>query len=222
MTLVVKFMSEASRMTENQDPRPLYRRAVAQTETLVAAVSPSQLSLPTPCPEYDARALLAHIVGGLTRTALVGEGDPEALTRPAAALLSPGGTTPPSPPAAYGPPDDGWPDAYSAAADRAFAAWADDAKLDTLVEVPWGKVPGRFALAGYIQEVLTHGWDLAKATSQPTEGDPELALWALATAKRILPPEIRGAADVPFGPVIEPPADAGPYTQLAAWLGRHP
>jgi uncharacterized protein (TIGR03086 family) len=200
-------MLQAGRMTENQDPRPLYRRAVAQTEIVVAAVSPAQLGLPTPCTEYDVRALLAHIVGGLTRTALVGEGDPDALARPAVA---------------EGVPDDGWPDAYRAAADRAFAAWADDARLDALVEVPWGKVPGRFALAGYIQEVLTHGWDLAQATGQPAEGDPELALWALATAKRILPPDIRGAEGVPFGPVVDAPAGAGPHTQLAAWLGRQP
>lgn len=207
MTLVVKFMLEASRMTENMDPRPLYRRAVAQTETVVNAVTQDQLDLPTPCPEYDVRTLIAHITGGLTRTALVGEGDPGALGRPATA---------------EGVPDDGWPAAYRAGAARATAAWADDAKLDTLFEVPWGKVPGRFVIAGYIQEILTHGWDLAKATGQPTEGDPELALYALAGAKRILPPDIRGAEGIPFGPVVEAPADAGPYTQLAAWLGRHP
>jgi uncharacterized protein (TIGR03086 family) len=194
-------------MTENQDPRPLYRRAVAQTEAIVAAVELSQLGLPTPCPEYDVRTLLAHITGGLTRTALVGEGDPDALAHPAQAS---------------GVPDDGWPAAYRAAATRAVAAWADDTKLDTLVEVPWGKVPGRIALAGYIQETLAHGWDLSKATGQPTEGDPELALWSLATAKRILPAEIRGQEGVPFGPVVDVPPDAGPYTQLAAWLGRHP
>jgi uncharacterized protein (TIGR03086 family) len=194
-------------MTENQDPRPLYRRAVAQTEAVVAAVTPDQFALPTPCPEYDVRALLAHLTGGLTRTALVGEGDPGALARPATVEVV---------------PDDGWPDAYRAAAARATAAWADDAKLDALVEVPWGKIPGRFALAGYVQEVLAHGWDLAKATGQPTEGDPELALFALAGAKRILPPDIRAADDVPFGPVVDVPADATPYTQLAAWLGRHP
>ena len=68
-------------MTENMDPRPLHRRAVAQTGTAVAAVSPSQLGLPTPCTEYDVRALLSHIIGGLTRAALVGEGDPDALAR---------------------------------------------------------------------------------------------------------------------------------------------
>jgi uncharacterized protein (TIGR03086 family) len=194
-------------MTENIDPRPLYRRAVAQTETIVAAVAPDQFDLPTPCPEYDVRTLLAHITGGLTRTALVGEGDPDALARPSMA---------------EGIPDDGWPAAYRIAAARATAAWADDAKLDALVEVPWGKVPGRIALSGYVQEVLAHGWDLAQATGQPTEGDPELANWALAISRRILPPEIRGQEGVPFGPVVEVPADATPYTQLAAWLGRHP
>jgi len=194
-------------MTENMDPRPLYRRAVAQTETTVAAVTQDQLDLPTPCPEYDVRTLIAHITGGLTRTALVGEGDPQALTRPSME---------------EGVPDDGWPAAYRTAAARATAAWADGTKLDALVEVPWGKVPGRIALSGYVQEVLAHGWHLAKATGQPTEGDPELATWALAISRRILPPEIRGQEGVPFGPVVDVPADAGPYAQLAAWLGRRP
>jgi len=91
-------------MTENSDPRPLHRRAIAQTETAVAAVSVDQLTLPTPCTEYDVRTLLSHIIGGLTRAALVGEGDPHALARPAMA---------------EGPPDDGWPAAYRAAAERA-------------------------------------------------------------------------------------------------------
>ena len=193
-------------MTENSDPRPLHRRAIAQTGTVLAAVTADQFALPTPCTEYDVRALLSHIIGGLTRAALVGEGDPDALARPAMA---------------EGVPDDGWPAAYRAAADRATAAWADDTKLDTLVEVPWGKIPGRFAIAGYVQEILAHGWDLARATGQPTERDPELALWALTTAKRILPPDIRGDAGVPFGPVVEVSPDAAPYAQLAAWLGRH-
>ncbi len=185
------------------DPRPLHRRAMAQTESVVA-VLPAQLTLPTPCTEFDVRALLSHIVGGLNRVALVGEGG-DALARPARA---------------DDVPDDGWLAAYRAAAARVAAAWADDAKLDALVEVPWGKIPGRFAIAGYVQEILMHGWDLAKATGQETERDPELASWALAGAKRILPPESRGG-DIPFGPVIAVPADAAPYAQLAAYLGRH-
>jgi len=187
------------------DPRPIHRRAMDQTEAIVAAVQPGQLGLPTPCPEYDVGALLSHVVGGLNRVAIVGEGG-DALARPARA---------------DDVPDDGWLAAYQAASQRARQAWSDDAKLDALVEVPWGKIPGRFAIAGYIQEILTHGWDLAQATGQPTERDPELAFFALAGARRILPPEARGG-DVPFAPVVPVPPDAAPYAQLAAWLGRQP
>ena len=133
-------------MTQITDPREIHQRAMAQTESIVAAVQPGQLGLPTPCTDYDVRALLSHTVGGLNRIALV--------------------------------------------------------------EVPWGKVPGRIAVSGYVQEILTHGWDLARATGQPTELDPELASWVLAVAQRILPPEPRGG-EIPFGPVIParpPPA----------------
>ena len=192
-------------MTNTTDPREIHQRAVAQTESIVAAVVPAQLGLPTPCPEYDVRALLSHTVGGLNRIALVGEGA-DALAVPARA---------------DGVPDDGWLAAYRAAAARARAAWADDAKLDALFEVPWGKVPGRIAISGYVQEITVHGWDLARATGQPTELDPELATWVLAVAQRILPPEPRGG-EIPFGPVVPVPEGAGVYARLAAWLGRQP
>ena len=192
-------------MTQNTDPREIHQRAMAQTEAIVAAVPPGQLALPTPCTEYDVRALLSHMVGGLTRIAVVGEGgDGLAVV-----------------PRADGVPEDGWLAAYRAATARTRAAWADDARLDAMVEVPWGKVPGRQALGGYVQEILTHGWDLARATGQPTELDPELATWVLAVAQRILPPEPRGG-EIPFGSVVPVPPGAGPYTQLAAWLGRQP
>jgi uncharacterized protein (TIGR03086 family) len=199
------FACQGGRMTNNTDPREIHQRAVAQTGSIVAAVVPAQLSLPTPCAEYDVRALLSHTVGGLNRIAIVGEGG-DALAIPARA---------------DGVPDDGWLAAYQAARARASAAWADDARLDALVEVPWGKVPGRIALSGYVQEILTHGWDLAKAAGQPTEGDPELASWVLVISRRILPPEPRGG-EIPFGPVVPAPPDSGPYAQLAAWLGRQP
>jgi uncharacterized protein (TIGR03086 family) len=178
---------------------------MAQTESIVAAVESGQLALPTPCPEYDVRALLGHMVGGLNRIAVVGEGGDGMAVDPRADDV----------------PDDGWLAAYAVARARVTAAWADDARLDALVEVPWGKVPGRIALSGYVQEILTHGWDLARATGQPTELDPALASWVLAVAQRILPPEPRGG-EIPFGPVLPVPPDAGPYARLAAWLGRQP
>jgi uncharacterized protein (TIGR03086 family) len=199
------FDRQGGLMTQITDPRELHQRAMAQTESIVAAVEPGQLTLPTPCTEYDVRELLSHIVGGLNRIAIMGEGG-DALAVEARA---------------DGVPDDGWLAAYRTASSRARAAWADDAMLDALVEAPWGKVPGRIALSGYVQEILTHGWDLARATGQPAELDPELASWVLAVARQILPPEPRGG-EIPFDPPVPVHPDAGPYAQLAAWLGRQP
>jgi uncharacterized protein (TIGR03086 family) len=185
------------------DPRELYERALTQTEQMVAAVRPDQLGNHTPCTEFDVRGLLNHIVGAITRAAITGEGGD--------AVAFSGRVD--------GVPDDGWLDAYRAAAKRATAAWSDDARLDVMLTMPWGTVPGRAALAGAVQEVLAHGWDLATATGQETEGDPELAAWVLDFAHRFLPPERRGSP-VPFGPVVAVPPEAGPYAQLAGWLGR--
>jgi uncharacterized protein (TIGR03086 family) len=188
------------------DPRDIFRRAVAQTQSIIAAVRTDQAGLPTPCDEWDVRTLASHLTGVVIRVALVGEGA-DALSVPPFAELA-------------GDPAPGWAAAYRSAAARAAAAWADDAKLDAMFAVPWGKVPGRVALAGYVREVLAHGWDLAAATGQQTELDEELGAFALAVAERSLPAD--GRDGIPFGPVVEAPAGAGTYAQLAAWLGRTP
>jgi uncharacterized protein (TIGR03086 family) len=193
-------------MTEMTDPRPLHARALTQTATIINQVRPGQLAGPTPCSEYDVRKLLSHMVGAVNRLACMGEGGDALALAPFVDDV----------------PDDGWPRAFGPASARAQTAWADDVKLDELVAVPWGKVPGRAALAGYIQEILVHGWDLATATGPPVELDPELAEFALAFAHRALPPEPRGTAEIPFGPVVPAPPGAGPYTQLATYLGRTP
>ena len=150
-------------MTNTQTIRspPHARRALAQTESIVAAVGQDQLGLPTPC--YGVRR--PHPAQPHGRRP---EPDRDSSARAAT-------DSPSRPPFADGVPEDGWLDAYRAAAARARNAWSDDSRLDALVEVPWGKVPGRIAVSGYVMEIVTHSWDLAKATGQPTEGDPELA-----------------------------------------------
>src|SRR5690242_1159986 len=106
--------------TSAADPREVYRRARAQTAGIIASVRPEQLGLPTPCAEYDVRALMNHIVGGTIRCALMGEGA-DALAVPARV---------------DGVPDAGWNDAYRRASERVEAAWADDTRLDAMVAVP--------------------------------------------------------------------------------------
>ncbi|MFJ8509565.1 TIGR03086 family metal-binding protein [Streptomyces avermitilis] len=189
----------------NTDPRPLYARAAEQIAALIRTVRPEQLAGPTPCDEFDVRTLLSHLAGGTHRIAVVGAGGDGLAVRP---FLD-------------GVPDDGWAAAYDEVRAEVEKSWADDARLDALVRVPWGEAPGRIALSGYVMEAVTHTWDLSEALGRPLGLDPELAEFALTIAHRVLPDEQRGD-DVPFGSATSAPEGADAYERLAAWLGRNP
>ena len=56
---------------------------------------------------------------------------------------------------------------YRERAERAQAAWADDAALTRVDLAPFGPLPGAQVVGVYVSEQLTHGWDLAVATGRP-------------------------------------------------------
>jgi len=196
-------------MSENQapDPRPWYARAREQMAGLIDSVQPGQLDAPTPCAEFDVRALLALMVGGCKRWAVVGVGGDGLAIEPMV----------------RGVPDDGWIAAYAEASGHVVKAWAPDARMEAAVAVPWGTAPGRIALTGYVMETVTHAWDLARALGgDAAEGlDQELAEFVFGFARRALPPERRGEG-VPFGEVRAAGEQDSTYDRLAAWLGREP
>ncbi|MFJ9907313.1 TIGR03086 family metal-binding protein [Streptomyces sp. NPDC101152] len=187
------------------DPRPFYTRATEQAAALINTVRADQLDSPTPCTEFDVRALLGHIVGGSLRIAVVGEGGDGLAVRPVA----------------DGVPDDGWIAAYEEVRARVLEAWEGDDRLEAPVRVPWGEVPGRAALSGYVMELVTHTWDLSESLGRPVELDPELAEFALATARRVLPDPERDE-QTPFASAVPALETADTYGRLAAWLGREP
>lgn len=187
------------------DPRALLGHALDQTERLVDGTSRDTFDRLTPCEEYDVRRLLGHIVAVVRRIAHFGRGG-EPFGVPAVIT---------------GIADDGWTDAYREARAETDAVWSDDAVLDAMLTLPWGKMPGRGAAMMYVQELTMHGWDLAVSTGQTTSLDRALAEASLAVAKQFLPADPRGG-QIPFGPVVPVPETAGPYEQLAGWLGRQP
>jgi uncharacterized protein (TIGR03086 family) len=87
------------------------------------------------------------------------------------------------------------------------------------VVAPIGAMPGAQAIGVYVSEQVTHGWDLAVATGQPAEAAPDLVALAERSIRAVLDGLPRGGP-VPFGPVVEPAADAGPTERLAAYQGR--
>jgi uncharacterized protein (TIGR03086 family) len=187
------------------DPRPAFATAVGLAVDAMSAVSPDQFSDPTPCTEFDVRALLGHLLSVLRRVAAVGRGEPPFSV----------------PQVSTDVPDDGWGAAARAAADDVLAVWTDDALLDRELTLPYGTHRGAVALATYTGELSTHTWDLAAATGQsPTWDDDALAVGLVGT-HHILPAEGRGGR-IPFAPVVPVPDDASPIDRLVAWQGRDP
>lgn len=205
------------------DPRALFGEALTVTEAVIAEVTPDQLENPTPCDEFDVRALLGHLVTVVRRVTVVGRGeDPFGPSTMADDVV-----------------DGAWPEAWHDAADKAHAAWADDDTLTRIVRLPWAELSGADALCGWLNEVIVHTWDLAVATGQqqPTWNPAALeAAFAairhtLPASNRLamfesvlekMPPEARDGASAPFAEAIEVPADASLIDRLVAWNGRQP
>lgn len=188
-----------------EDPRPTFTRALDQAERQVAAVRPDEMTGPTPCTEYDVRALLGHVVMVLHMLAHAGKGG-DALDAPNVV---------------DGVADDGWADAFARGRSEVEQVWADDEKLDSLVRLPWAQLPGRIAIEAYTHELTVHSWDIARATGRLADLDPDLGARALEGFSQFAPPETRSEQG-PFGPIVPVSDDADVYTRLAAFLGRRP
>jgi uncharacterized protein (TIGR03086 family) len=182
----------------------LVERALDQTAAIIAGIGAGQAALPTPCPDWDVRALLRHLIGQDLRNFTVSaRGDTADWRAPA---------------------DDAgedWEAAFRDRATRLMAVWRA-ADLDRPVATPGGgQAPLRARASQQIAELAVHGWDLVKATSQRASLDPQLAEHALDWSHRMLRPEARGPGKA-FGLEVPVPPDAPIYDRLAGWFGRDP
>src|SRR5207237_9191284 len=69
------------------EPINLFLRAIDQTGRIVAGVKPDQLGLPTPCAEWDVRALLNHTIGAAQMFSDAAQGKPFEMARFATDLV---------------------------------------------------------------------------------------------------------------------------------------
>src|SRR3954463_15853871 len=182
----------------------MFERAIASTKTVLANVEPDQLDDTTPCQSWKVRDLINHFVGG---------------TYFFAAVAKTG-----EPPAGDGGDRDfteGDINAtYSAGAAEAVGAFKAPGAMEKTMKLPFGEMPGSAFVMIAASDEFTHGWDLARATGQPTADlDPELAEQLLAFAQNAIPDQFRGAdTTAPFGPVVDVPADAPPADRLAGFM----
>jgi uncharacterized protein (TIGR03086 family) len=183
-------------------------QAFASTAGVLAEVEAQQLDGATPCASWRVRELINHVIGAAAYAAFTAET----------------GEAPADRPAGEDAPDfceGDFVTEFNRSAARAVKAFEADGVMDKTMKLPFGELPGGVFVNIATIDAFTHGWDLARATGQPTDLDPELAASLLAFAQGSVPDAMRGPdGTAAFGPQLEAPAGAGPADQLAAFLGR--
>ncbi len=171
-------------------------QVLAEVGALVDAVPPDRLADPTPCAEWDVRALLDHLVSTNLRWTNLAEGVP--ITDFTADHLGEDHVA-----------------AFRAAAEAALAAFHRPGML----ERQYGPAPGWRLVEQVVIEMLVHGWDLAKALGRPTDLVPDVAEAMLPVVDEIYGslPRTAGAS---FAPARPAPDGATAADRVAAALGR--
>jgi uncharacterized protein (TIGR03086 family) len=183
-------------------------RAFSAVQRLVDGVHPDQWTAPTPCEDWNVRQLLNHVANGNAVFAGVADG-----TRPS-------GPVTPEERAVDRLGDD--PAAGFRASGRAMhEAFLRPGFLDAQVETPMmGLQQGPTIVHMRINELLIHGWDLARATGQSADLPEDLAEGALRLWQTRLADRPREG--MPFDTPKEVADDAPAIDRLAAFLGRQP
>lgn len=190
-------------MSEFDIPQ-LHRRSVEWFDSCVHGIRDDHWSRPTPCSDWDVRELVNHVVNEdrWTPELFAGKTIEEVGDRFDGDLLG-------------DDPLGAWEEARKEAVNAVQAEGA----MERTVHVSWGEISGANYAGQLFTDHLIHGWDLAKATGQDTNLDPELVEACYRMSKPI---EDTLKASGAFGEKIEPPEGADRQTELLAVFGRKP
>lgn len=184
-----------------------------------ARVTPGEMALPTPCPEWDLRTLLAHLVtsmADLESGLRTGSLDLD-LAEPAA-IADP--VTPGHPPAP-GSPWDGVPggpvEVLRDQAANLLCACYDHHDAGRPVRVGGLPLPVFIVASTGAVEIAVHGWDVAAARGHREDIPPGLATRMLGMC-----PLLVESREGLFAPPVEVSPQASPGDRLVAYLGRKP
>ena len=186
------------------ETRTLIVRAVDASLEVVMGIGPAELDRPTPCPEYDVRALLGHLSRWTTDRSR------------AAALKSP---------IAEAPDENvviepGWADRYAEGARAAAAAWAGPAAWEGTTSLSGAmEMPAEMVGGILYAEHLLHAWDLAVATGRKLALDDDLAQALFGQVSSMAGMARQHQA---FGPEVPVAASASPVERALGLAGRDP
>jgi uncharacterized protein (TIGR03086 family) len=184
--------------------------AATTVATVLSRITDEQLGDPTPCPRYTVGDLLDH-VGGLS------------VAFTAAATKTPVAMEGPPPLGDAANLDPTWREAIPAALGELAAAWRDDAAWEGMTAAGSIEMPGAIAGLVALDELVVHGWDLARATDQPYDvDDGTLELVRGLVADFAPGDDVVNDGALPFGPAVPIPDDAPLLDQVLALTGRDP
>ena len=184
------------------DPATLHRRASAWFANLVHLIRSEHWDLPTPCDEWNVRALLNHVTGEALWTAPLMRG---------ATIEQVGdrfdGDVLGGDPAAT----------WDAAAAEARSAVDEPGALQRITQLSMGDTPATEYVNQLFADHLIHGWDLAQAIGADDRMDADLVAACAAWFDEI-EPLYRDVGAIGPRPAVDPGADA--QTMLLARFGR--
>jgi uncharacterized protein (TIGR03086 family) len=182
------------------DPIERIERATDFAAGKVKGVNLDDLGKSTPCSEFDVRALLNHMIGGLEMLKVAAQGGK--------ATVPEGDQVGSDPGAAY--------------AERRTAfldALRGDGVLERNWEMPFGSLPGSMMAGIAFMEHVTHGWDVATATGQDTAIPADLVA---ECAETVAPMDAMLRMPGVCGPAVNVPDSASAQDKLIAFMGRQP
>ena len=176
-------------------------RAFALATEVLSRVGDDQWDSPSPCEGWTVRDVVNHMVGGAKIVSIELSGRGEGVNYYVNHLR---GLDPV--------------DAYRAAADEAVDVFrADPGLVDRTIPMPWGPETGATVATMFMGDHFAHAWDVAKATGQSTDLDPELAETLMPFAREY---STRHRGPGMFDDEQVAPPGASAADRLAAVLGR--
>jgi uncharacterized protein (TIGR03086 family) len=182
------------------DPIKRLEQATAFAQEKVKSVNKDDLGKSTPCAEFDVRALLNHMIGGLQMLREAAEGSAAAMPKGEQFGDDPGAD-------------------YATRRAALLEAARGEGVLDRTWKMPFGELPGQMMASIAFMEHVTHGWDIAKATGQDTTIPDGLVTEVTGV---VTPMDQMLRMPGVCGPAVDVPDDASATDKFVAFMGRQP
>ncbi|MDN5917787.1 MAG: TIGR03086 family metal-binding protein [Pseudonocardia sp.] len=184
----------------------LIAAAAAPHPAVVCAVADRPLDVPTPCREWDVRALVRHLLYWTPILAATGRRE---------------APVPPAPDESGGlEVDHGWPGALASSRADLVTVWSDpDAWSGTVSMGGPAELPAAMIGGMVLGELVLHGWDLARSAGVDPHWPHEVLDGALAAVGAMAQ---QGRGMGVFAPAVPVPPDAPTLDLVVALSGRNP